>query len=57
MVADRLHRQLSVRPRLSFPRGQRTTVAEALAGAVHGIRVDGPLLIPATPTRIVAAPI
>jgi hypothetical protein len=55
MVADRLHRQLSTRPRLSFPTEQRTTVAEELAGAVRGIRADGPGLIEDV-TRIVTAP-
>jgi hypothetical protein len=54
LVADRLHRQLSARPRLSFPAEQRTTVAQELAGAVSGVRADGPGLIEDV-TRIVAA--
>lgn len=44
-VADRLHRQLSARPRLAFPADQLPEVADELAKARAGIRVDGPALI------------
>jgi hypothetical protein len=44
-VADRLHRQLSTRPRLSFPSDQLPTIAGELARTVAQIAVDGPPLI------------
>lgn len=44
-VADRLHRQLSARPRLAFPRDQVPEVAGALATASADIRVAGPGLV------------
>ena len=44
-VAERLHRQLSARPRLAFPLEQIPEITDELAKASAGIRVDGPPLI------------
>jgi hypothetical protein len=53
-VADRLHRQLSHRPRLSFPAEQLPTMAEGLAGAQPTIRAHGPALIADITARVAA---
>lgn len=54
LVADRLHRQLSTRPRLSFPADQRATIADELAAAAGAIHEQAPALV-ADVTRLVAS--
>ena len=44
-VADRLHRQLSHRPRLAFPAEQLDVIADELASALPAIAADGPGLV------------
>jgi hypothetical protein len=53
-VADRLHRQLSTRPRLGFPSEQLPTIAEELAITRVQVAADGPTLIDEV-TRAVAS--
>jgi hypothetical protein len=45
LVADRLHRQLSHRPRLALPAAQLDVVAGVLADVQSEIAVDGPIVL------------